>query len=196
MKLSLPVFLIILLSFSAAWGEVPQKEKMLIKYILQNEFRQERDSIWYSRKDLHERLSNRTFGDDLKGISKSDDPELQKASILNLGGEGKAGYNTVKAREALKKALKSEHDNWMKLEMARVLASLDDAEGKDVLVLAFKGKENYKTSSGIEIRKAMLALLVLNYDFPDGFPKQWFPVLGGLRDYLVTISIESHKPKE
>lgn len=57
---------------------------MLIKYILQNEFSREFESIWESRKDLHEKLRNRTFADELKGISKRDNPELQKESVLSL----------------------------------------------------------------------------------------------------------------
>lgn len=101
----------------------------------------------------------------------------------------------MKARAALRKALQLEQDKWMKLDMARVLASLGDAAGKEVLVSAFKGEEIYGTSSsGIEISKAVLSLLLLNYDFPDGIPR--FPVWGGLSDYFDAIRKESHKPKE
>ena len=144
---------------------------MLIRYILQNEFTKDLGHQLEGRNDLAEKLRNSSFTQMLENVSRTDDATLRRALILELGKPGLGGYDPVKVRETLKQAMKSESDKWVKLEMARVLASLGDDAGKDVLVSALVGREGYMTQSGIEVRKAVLPLLLLDYDFPGGFPK-------------------------
>jgi len=69
--------------------------------------------------------------------------------------------------------------------MARVLASFGDDAGKEVLVSALWSKDGYCTDSGREVGEAILPLLLLDYDFPEGLPK-WAPNYewGGLKEYF------------
>jgi hypothetical protein len=73
---------------------------------------------------------------------------------------------------------------------------MNDDAGKDVLISALLGKDGYQTQSGIEIGKAALPLLLLNYDFPNGFPNlipnyEW----GGLSEYFDSFRMAQGRKK-
>jgi hypothetical protein len=91
-----------------------------------------------------------------------------------------------KAKQVLREVLKAETGtcNWIKLDAARVLAWFGDDAGKSVLADALYGHGfKFKTASGIEYRKAVISLLLIDYDFPEGLPRGNM-VWGGLKEYL------------
>jgi hypothetical protein len=178
-----------------ATSEMPAREKMLIRFVLQNEFTKDLGHLLDGRNDLAEKLQNSSFTQMLESVSRASDATLRCALILELGTPGIGGYDPVKVRETFRQTIKSEPDKWLKLELARVLAALGDDAGKDVLVSAIMGRDGYMTQSGIEIRKAVLPLLLLDYDFPSGFPKyvinyEW----GGIHEYFDAIRKERALP--
>jgi hypothetical protein len=183
MKTLLSTLIAIIFCSSAAFSQVPPKEKMLIRFILQNEFVQENARLCESRKGVAEKLRGTSRADVLASISATDDPTMRRAFVLTLGDPGYGDFEKV--RETLKRALKTEKDLWIRLEMARVLASFGDDAGKDVLVSALWSKDGYCTQSGRESGEAILPLLLLDYDFPEGLPK-WAPNYewGGLKEYF------------
>lgn len=191
MRLPPSIGLVVLLGSSIALGEPSAREKMLIRYILHNEFVSERARLCEGRKDVSDAIFSIQFAEILSRLSKTDDATMRTALVFSLGTPGCGGYDPLKAREALRQSLESERNIWIKLDMARVLASLDDDSGKAVLVSALTQQEGYFTQSEMEVGKAVLPLLLLDYDFPGGFPThasnyEW----GGLRDYLNTIREE------
>jgi len=127
------------ISKSPDTGELPAREKMLIRFILQNEFIKDLGRQIEGRNDLAEKLRSSLFTQVLENVSRTGDATLRRLLILELGKPGLGGYDPVKVRETLKQALKSESDKWVRLETARVLASLGDDAGKDVLVSALVG---------------------------------------------------------
>jgi hypothetical protein len=89
-----------------------------------------------------------------------------------------------KAKQVLREVLKAETGtcNWIKLDAARVLAWFGDDAGKRILAEALYGFK-FKTASGVEYRKAVIPLLLIDYDFPEGLPRGNM-VWGGLEEYL------------
>lgn len=187
MKALLPIVMLVIVGAPAISGEIPAREKMLIRFILQREFSTELGHQLERRKDLMEELRSGAFAEMLAGISRTDDATMRTVMVLYLGMPWREHLSEV--REKIKRALKAEPDKWVKLEMARVLACLGDDAGKEVLVSALGEEGGYMTSSGIEVGKAVLPLLLLNYDFPGGFPKtaRNYEGLGGLHEYFDAI---------
>jgi hypothetical protein len=181
------VLLSIMVCLSVAHAEIPPKEKSLLRYILQNEFIVERSRLDGS-KEIADSFRNSSFADILVSLSTTTNQQTRMVIILDLGIQGRGDYDQRKARDAIKRAMQTEQDKWGKLEMARVLSSLGDDTGKDVLISAFKHQGGYMTQSGIEEGKAIIPLLLLDYDFPDGFPKYVFmSEWGGLKEYFDSI---------
>jgi hypothetical protein len=67
-------------------------------------------------------------------------------------------------------------------EAARVLAWYGDDTGKSVLADALYGRD-FMTQSGMEYRQAVIPLILIDYDFPEGLPRGPM-VWGCLQDYL------------
>ena len=150
------------------------REKMLLRFILQDEFAKDRGKVGHAE----------TLDSILSEHIKSGNAAIRKSAALSIGTTGWGSQlDPEKARQALREQLSSETDRWVQLELARVLAWFSDDTGKPVLVAALYGQGGYRTSSGIEYRKAIIPLLLLDYEFPNGFPRQAM-VWGGLADYL------------
>jgi hypothetical protein len=175
------------LMLSTAWATVSLKEKMLLRYILQNEFL-ENGRLTETRELINQSVPDGSFDGTIKALADANNSKLRMALIFRISIRAWGNFDEVKAREALRLALKAEKDKWFRLDIARVLASMDDDSGKDILVSALLGKEGYQTSSGIEINKSIVPLLLLDYSFPDGFPNTagW----GGLGEYYNGIQKE------
>jgi hypothetical protein len=194
MKRSLSILLVCAVGCSVARSEtaaprgITGREKMLLRFILQKDFGNEVSRISVSNEAIPEFVRSLSFAGALAGLSNLEDPDKRRVIVLSLGVRRWEDYDLAKARGALKKALQSERDRWITFEMARVLATLGDDAGKEVLIKALLGESGYGTSSGIEIGKATIPLLLLDYDFPKGFPESlpnyaW----GGLDEYLKEV---------
>lgn len=169
---------------SLSFAEATKREKMLLRFILQDEF----------AKDLG-KLDNRpTLDAILEQHIRSSDTSVRESAVLLLGTTGWGSQlDPKKAIQVLQKAFTAEKDKWVLLEEARVLAWFGDDAGKDVLVSALYD-DKYSTSSGVEYRKAIIPLLLLDYDFPKGLPRQ-HRTWGGLQDYLKDEA-KKHEPKQ
>jgi hypothetical protein len=156
---------------------VSEREKMLLRFILQEEF----------ACDPRSKLSHTSSLDAiLTQHIKSTNALLRHQAILSLGTTGWGSQlDAEKAQQVLREVLKAETGtcNWIKLDAARVLAWFGDDAGKSILADALYGRDGFKTSSGIEYRKAVIPLLLIDYDFPEGLPRGNM-VWGGLKEYL------------
>ena len=181
---------------SLSFAGATDREKMLLRFVVQKDFVDERARICGSHKDIADLVRSLTFSDAIVKLPKLDNSLKRKAVVLSLGIRGFGGYDVAKATEALRKTLETEKDLWVRLEIARVLSSLNNDAGKNVLIQALHGKDGYQTSSCMEVGKAAIPLLLLDYGFPLGFPKTmpnyaW----GGLQEYFGEIR-ESKPNKE
>ena len=163
------------------------REKMLLRFVVQKDFGDERARICGSHKDIADLVRSLTFSDAIVKLPKLDNSLKRKAVVLSLGIRGFGGYDVAKATEALRKTLETEKDKWVRLEIARVLSSLNNDAGKNVLIQALLGKDGYQTSSCMEVGKAAIPLLLLDYGFPLGVPtggKGITGVTGNQRSFL------------
>jgi hypothetical protein len=176
-----------ILIMSTAKAGTSFKEKMLLRYILQSEFL-ESGRLAESRQLVEQSIPDGSFAETIKALSNADNSKLRMALVFRLSIRAWGDFDHIKAREALRLALNEEKDKWFRLEIARVLASLGDSAGEEILVSALLGKEGYRTSSGMEIGKSLVPLLLIDYSFPDGVPSttSW----GGLGEYYNEIKKE------
>jgi hypothetical protein len=167
-----------------AFAGASLKEKMLLRYILQNEFELNL-RVAETRELLDQSVPDGSFAGTIRALSSAGNSKLRMALILRISIRAWGNFDQEKARGALRLALNAEKDKWFKLDIARALASMGDDAGEGILVSALWGKEGYKTPSGIEIEKSVVPLLLLDYRFPDGFPRtmSW----GGLGEYFHEI---------
>lgn len=171
------ILLLLSLTTTACLAGVSEREKMLLRFILQDEFARA-PGLKLSHTNSLETILTQHI--------KSTNALLRQQAILSLGTTGWGSQlDPEKAKQVLREVLKAETGtgNWVKLDAARVLAWFGDDAGKSVLADALYGRDGFMTSSGIEYRKAVIPLLLIDYDFPEGYPPGNM-VWGGLQEYL------------
>ncbi|MFA5021334.1 MAG: HEAT repeat domain-containing protein [Patescibacteria group bacterium] len=171
------IILLVSLTATACFAGASEREKMLLRYVLQDDFARDPGAKLSHTNSLETILTQHI---------KSTNALIRQQSVLSLGTTGWGSQlDPERAKQVLREVLKSEtgNHNWVKLDAARVLAWFGDDAGKSVLADALYGRDGYMTQSGIEYRKAIVPLLLIDYDFSQGFP-QGIMVWGGLQDYL------------
>jgi len=176
------IFLLLSLTTMACFAGASEREKMLLRFILQEDFARDPGLKLIHTNSLETILTHHI---------KSTNALLRQQAILSLGTTGWGSQlDPEKAKQVLREVLKAETGtgNWVKLDAARVLAWFGDDAGKGVLADAFYARDGFMTQSGIEYRKAVIPLLIIDYDFPQGLPGGTM-IWGGLQDYLKDESI-------